>query len=100
MLTSVSLLDLDAIPEPTLIHVLIELEIEPPIWSHIQLMRKEREFQFFDLKPTLELKLTLEPKVDFSELVLVPKLFISEPKSSIPQNHILLLDISIEHNNS
>ena len=36
MLTSVSLPDLDPIPEPTLIYVPIKLEIEPPILkSHI-----------------------------------------------------------------
>ena len=47
-------------------------------------MEKEREFQFLDLDSTLEQKLTLEPKVDFLELVLVPKPIILEPKSTIP----------------
>ena len=54
MLTLVSLPDLDLFPEPTLIHIPIELEIKPPIFdSHILLMEKECEFQFFDLEPTL-----------------------------------------------
>ena len=48
-------------------------------------MGTECEIKFFDLDSTLEPKPTLEPKVDFSELVLVPKLFISKPKSSISQ---------------
>ena len=48
------------------------------------------------LKP----KLTLEPKLNFFELVLVPKPFILEPKSSISQNHILLFDQGIDHNDS
>ena len=47
---------------------------------------------------TLEPKLTLEHKVDFPELVSVHKLFISKPESSIPQNHILLLDQGIDQN--
>ena len=45
MLTLVSLPNLDPILEPTLIHVPIELKIEPPILdSHIPLMGKECEF--------------------------------------------------------
>ena len=84
MLTPVFLLNLDQFPEPTFILVPIDLEMESPILdSHIPLMRKECEFQFLDLDSILAPKLTLEPKVDFSELVSVPKLFISEPKSSI-----------------
>ena len=43
----------------------------------------ECEIKFFDLDSTLEPKLTLEPNVDFPELVLVPELFILKPKSSI-----------------
>ena len=34
------------------------------------------------------------------ESVLVPASCIPEPKSSIPQNHIPLLDLGIEHNDS
>jgi len=60
-------------------------------------MRKECEFQFLDLDLTLKPKLTLEPIVDFSELVLVPEPIILEPKSTIPPSHILLLDIGIDH---
>ena len=59
-------------------------------------MGKEYEFQFLDLDSTLETKLTLEPKVDFSELVLVPEPII-EPKSTNPPSYILLLDIGIDH---
>ena len=48
---------------------------------------------------TLEPKQTLEPKVDFLKLVMIPK---STPKfkSIIPPSHILLLDIGIDHNDS
>ena len=56
--------------------------------------------QFFDLDPIIELILTLETEVHFSELVLVPELFISESKSSILQNHILLLDQGSDYNDS
>ena len=63
-------------------------------------MGTEYEIRFFNLDSTLEPKLTLESKVDFLELVLVLELFISKPKSSIPQNHILLLDQDIGHNDS
>ena len=61
-------------------------------------MEKECEFQFLDLDSTLEPKLTLELKVDFFELVLVPEPIILEPKSTIPPSHILLLDIGLDHN--
>ena len=44
-------------------------------------------------------KSTLKPKFDFSDLVLILEPFILEPKSSISQNHILLLDQGIGHNN-
>ena len=60
----------------------------------------ECEVKFFDLDSALEAKPTLEPNVDFPELVLVFELFISKPKSSIPQNHILLLDQGIDQNDS
>ena len=63
-------------------------------------MGKECEFQFVDLDSTLESKLTLEPKVNFFELVLVPEPIILELKSTIPPSHILLLDIGIDHDNS
>ena len=63
-------------------------------------MDHECELQFFDLDPTFEPNLTLEPKLDFSELVLVHEPFILGPKSTIPPNHILLLDQDIDHNNS
>ena len=59
-------------------------------------MGTECEVKFCDLDSTHESKLTLEPKVDFFELVLAPELFISKLKSSIPQNHILLLDQGID----
>jgi len=61
MLTLVSILDLDHISEPTLIPVSINLEHEQPILkSHIPLMEKECEIQFFDLDPPLKPNLTLE----------------------------------------
>jgi len=63
-------------------------------------MEKECEFQFLDLDSTLEPKLTLEPKVDFPGLVLVPEHIILEPKSTIPPSHILFLDIGIDHDDS
>jgi len=99
MLTLVSLPKLGSFFEPTLIPVSINFENEPPLLnSHISLMGKKCEIKFFDLDSTLKPKPTVEPKVDFPELILVPKLFISEPKSSIPQNNILLLDQCIDHN--
>ena len=101
MLTPTSLPKLDPLPEPTLIPVSIDLETEPLLLdSHISLMGIECEIKCFNLDSTLEPKPTLEPKVDFPELVLVPELFISKPKSSIPQNHILLLDQGVDHNDS
>ena len=63
-------------------------------------MGTECEIKFFDLDSTLEPKPTLEPKVDFSELVLVPEPIILEPKSTIPLSHILSLDIGNDHNDS
>ena len=44
--------------------------------------------------------MTLEPKVDFFELVMVPQPITLESKSIIPPNHILFLDIGIDHNDS
>ena len=98
LLIPVSLPNLYPIPEPTLILVHIYYEIESPIVdSHISLMGKECEINFFDLDSTLEPKLTLESKVNFFELVLVPKPITLEPKLTIPPSHILLLDIGIDH---
>ena len=86
MLIHVSLHNLDQFSEPTFIPVPIDLEIESQILdNHIPLIGKECEFQFLDLDSTLEPKLTLEPKVDFSELVLVPERIILEPKSTFHQ---------------
>ena len=54
MLTLASLPDLNLFFKPTPIHV-PELEIEQLIFdSHIPLIKKECEFQFFDLELTLE----------------------------------------------
>ena len=69
----------------------IDLEIESPnLDSHIPLMGEKCEFQFFDLDSTLEAKQTLEPKIDFSELVIVPEPITLESKSIILPSHILL----------
>ena len=101
MLTLISLTDLNLFSELTLIPISIDLEIEPPILdSHIPLMRNECELQFFDLKLTIEPKPTLEPKLDFFESVLVPKPIFFEPKSTTLPNHVLLLDLDIEQNDS
>ena len=96
MLPLVSLPKLDHIPEPTSILIPTNLESEPPIFdNHIPLMGKECESQFLDLDSTFKPKLTLESKFELnhipeSVLVLIP--IIQEPKSSIPQSHIPLLD--------
>ena len=101
MLTPIFLPNLNQFPELSFIPVPIDLEMESPILdSHIPLMGKECEFQFLDLDSTLEPKLTLEPKVDFPELVMVSKLIILESKSTIPPSCILLLDIGIDHDDS
>jgi len=64
MMTPVSLPDLDPIPKPTLIHIPIELEHEPPILdSHIPLLGNEYELQFYDLDQTHEPTPTLEPNL-------------------------------------
>ena len=95
------LLYLDPILELTLILIPIDLEHEPPILdSHIPLLRKECESQFFDLNSTIEPKPNSETKLDLSHipesvLVLIP--FIPKLKSSILQNHILFLDQDINH---
>ena len=66
--------------------------MESPIFDSYNLfMEKECEFQFMDLDSILELKLTLEPKVNFPELVLIPEPIILEPKLTIPPSYILLL---------
>ena len=104
MLTPVSLPSLDPITEPTMIPIPIDLKTEPPILdSHIPLMDHECELKFFDLEPTIESKLTLEPKFDLShipESVLVPVLFILEYKSIILPTHIPLLDQGVDHYDS
>ena len=101
MLTPISLTDLDSFPEPTLIPIFINLETEPLILdSHISLMGKEFEFHFFDLDPAIEPIPTLELSLDFSELVMILEPITLEPKSTIPPSHILLLDISINHDDS
>ena len=67
-----SLPNLDPISEPTLILVPIDHEIESLIVdSHSSLMDHECELIFFNLEPTIEPKLTLEPKLDFLEPLLV-----------------------------
>ena len=58
------------------------------------------KLKFFDLDSTLEPRPTLEPKVDFPELLMVPKPITFELKSTIPPSHILLLDIGRDHNDS
>ena len=63
-------------------------------------MGKECEFHFSDLDPTIEQILTIEPTLDFSELVMVPEPIIFEPKSTISQNHILLLNQCVDYNDS
>ena len=57
----------------------------------------ERELKFFDLEPTLEPNPTLEPKLDFSELVLVPEPIILKPKSITSSSYILLLDQCVDN---
>ena len=101
MLTPVSLPNLDQFSEPSFIPAPINLEIESTnLDSHFPLMEEECEFQFFDLDSTLEPKLILEPKVNFPELVMVPKPIIIKSKSIILPSHILLLDTGINHNDS
>ena len=48
----------------------------------------------------LNQKSTLEPKVNFFELVMVPEPITLESESIILPSHILLLDIGIDHNDS
>ena len=84
---------MDPIPEPTLIPVPIYYEIGSPILdSHIHLIDHKYEFKYFDLEPTLEPNATLEPKLDFSEPVLVPNPIILEPKLITSLSQILLFD--------
>ena len=104
MPTPVSLPNLDPIPKPTLIPIPIELEHELLMLdSHIPLLRNECELEFYDLDRTHEQTLTLEPKLDLSFIpksVSVPIPFIVEPKLSIPQNHIPLLDQGLDQYDS
>ena len=99
MLTPVSLPNLDPIFEPTLIPVPVYYEIGSSILgSHIHLM--DHELKFFDLEPTFAPNLTLEPKFDFPELVLVPNPIILKPKSFTSSSQILLLDQGINNDDS
>jgi len=60
MLTLASLPKLDPLPEPTLIPVSMDFEIEPLLFdSHTSLIGTECEIKFFDLDLTLEPKPTL-----------------------------------------
>ena len=60
------LTQLDLLPEPTLIPVSMDFEIEPLLLdSHISLMEIECEIKFFDLDSIFESKPTPEHKVDF-----------------------------------
>ena len=59
-------------------------------------MKKEYEFQFFDLDPTFGPNPTFESKLDLShilESVLIPVPFTLEPKLTTPPSHIPLLDL-------
>jgi len=53
-----------------------------------------------NLEPTIKSKLTLEPKLDFPMLVLVPKPISLEPKSITSSSHVLLLDQGIDYYDS
>ena len=88
MLTPVFFSDLDPILKPTLILIPVKLEYE---------------LEFYNLDQTHELTPTLEPKLDLSFIsesvsILIP--FINEPKSSITQNHIPLLDQGLDQYDS
>ena len=95
---------MDSILKPTLIPVPIEFECEPLILdSYIPLLGNECKLQFYNLDQSHESTLTFEPKLDLSfipELVSVPIFFIVEPKSSIPQNHIPLLNQDVDQYDS
>ena len=93
-MTLVSLPDLDPILKPTLIPIPIKFEHEPTILdSRIPLLKNECELKFYDLDQTHEPTPTLEPKLDLS---FISESFIVEPKSSISQNHITLLDQNLD----
>ena len=67
--------------------------------NHIPLLGNECELQFYDLDQTHEPTPTLESKLDLNFIpksVSVPIPFIVEHKSSIPQNHIPLLDQGLD----
>ena len=88
MLTPASLPKLDPLPEPILISVSMDLETEPlHLDSHISLMGIKCEIKFFDLDSTLEPKLTLEPKVNFPELALVPEPIILNQVNHSTKSH-------------
>jgi len=66
MLILISSPNLDQFSQPTFIPVLINQEIEALILdSHIPLLGRECESQFFDLDPIIEPTPTLKPEVDF-----------------------------------
>ena len=104
MLTPVSLPNLDPVPKPTLILISIKFEHEPPILdSHIPLLGNDCEIQLYDLDQTHEPTPTLKPKLDLNFIpksVSVPIPFIVEPKSSISQKHIPLLDQDLDQYDS
>jgi len=101
MLTLISLPNLDPNTELTLIPIPINHEIESLIVdSHILLMDHEYELKFFDLEPTIEPKLTLESKLDFLKLVLIPEPIILEPKSITSSIRILLLNQGVDYYDS
>jgi len=79
MLTPVALPDLNHISEPTLISLIVNLELESPILqSHISLMGTKCEPQFFDLDPIFYPISTRKLLLDFSQIsesVLIPVFF-------------------------
>ena len=98
MLTPVSLPKLEPISEPTLILVPVYYEIGSPILdSHVRFMNHKYELKFFDLEPTFEPNPTLEPKFNFSELVLVPNPILLKLKSITSSSQILLLDQGVNN---
>ena len=71
--------------------------------SHIPLLGNECELEFYNLDQTHEPTPTLEPKLKMSfipDSVSASIPFIIEPKSSILQNHISLLDQDVDQYDS
>ena len=84
--------------EPIIVLIPIDFEIEPPILeSHISLMGKECDLQFFDSEPTFEPKLTLKSKLNLSHIGIRTD---HSWMQIIPQSHIPFLDQGIYHNDS